>query len=69
MIITSAASWEYRFGWGTHIAFDPAVGVELLPVNTKVRVSYLGASVEKQQNTKVQFAPRFQYQKSYGQPV
>ncbi len=50
--ITGAASWEYRFGWGTHIAFDPIVGVELLPVNTKVKVSYLGASVEKQQNTK-----------------
>jgi YHS domain-containing protein len=50
--ITSAASWEYRFGWGAHIAFDPVVGVELLPVNTKVKVTYLGASVEKQQNTK-----------------
>ena len=48
--ITTSATWEYRYGWGTHTAFDPVAGIERLPVNTKVKVTYLGASVEKQQN-------------------
>ena len=48
--ITTSATWEYRYGWGSHTAFDPVAGIERLPVNTKVKVSYKGASVEKQQN-------------------
>ncbi len=44
-----ADSWEYRYGWGGYTAFTNA-GHELLPVNTKIRVGYKGATVEKEQN-------------------
>lgn len=39
---------EYR--WDSNTRLDPAVGVELLPVDTKVKVSYKGISVEMEQN-------------------
>jgi hypothetical protein len=46
--LTSSATFQYRYGWGTH---QPLTGpTELLPVATKVKVTYSGASVEKEQN-------------------
>ena len=46
--LSSGATFEYRYGWGD---FTPLTGpTELLPVNTKVKVTYAGASVEKEQN-------------------
>ena len=50
--LTAGATWQYRFGWGSYSSFDPVGGIELLPVNTKVKVTYEGASLEKQQNTR-----------------
>ena len=47
--ITAGGTWQYRYGYDPYQPFDPA-GVELLPVNTKVRVAYKGSAVEKQQN-------------------
>ena len=47
--LLSASNWEYRYGWGGYSAFTNS-GQELLPVSTKIRVSYKGASVEKEQN-------------------
>jgi YHS domain-containing protein len=48
--LTSGATFQYRFGWGAYSSLDPVAGEELLPVNTKVQVTYKGASVEKEQN-------------------
>jgi hypothetical protein len=42
------ATFEYRYGWGTKQPFDGSE--ELLPVNTKITISYMGASIEKEQN-------------------
>ncbi len=47
--LLAADTWEYRYGWGAYNTLN-ASGHELLPVNTKVRVGYKGATVEKQQN-------------------
>ena len=47
--LLTASTWEYRYGWGGYTAFTNA-GHELLPVNTKIRVGYKGALVEKEQN-------------------
>ncbi|MCA9969790.1 MAG: Ig-like domain-containing protein, partial [Anaerolineales bacterium] len=42
------ATFEYRYDWGNK---QPFVGpMELLPVKTKITVSYAGASIEKEQN-------------------
>ncbi|MFZ1400004.1 MAG: right-handed parallel beta-helix repeat-containing protein, partial [Candidatus Promineifilaceae bacterium] len=46
--LSGDATFEYRYGWGTKQAFDGAE--ELLPVNTKITVTYAGASIEKEQN-------------------
>ena len=46
--ITDGVTFEYRYGWGSKMPFDGAE--ELLPINTKVTVHYMGASIEKQQN-------------------
>ena len=45
----TTSDWQYRYGWG---AYSPLTntGHELLPVNTKVKVTYKGACVEKEQN-------------------
>ena len=49
--ITTNATYKYRYGWGSYTPFDPATQpMELLPVKTKMKVFYKGASVEKQQN-------------------
>jgi hypothetical protein len=45
----TADNWQYRYGWGAYTTLNPN-GEELLPVYTKVKVSYKGASVEEQQN-------------------
>jgi hypothetical protein len=47
--ISSGVTFHYRYGYGRHQTMDPT-GEELLPVKTKVRVSYKGTSVEKQQD-------------------
>ncbi|MDZ7776359.1 MAG: hypothetical protein U5L09_12545 [Bacteroidales bacterium] len=44
--LTDDADFDYRFGYGAYSTFDPVAGKELLPVNTKVKVTYKGASVE-----------------------
>ena len=44
-----ADKWKYRHGWGGYMAFNNS-GEEVLPVKTKVRVYYKGASLEKEQN-------------------
>jgi hypothetical protein len=49
------ATFEYRYGWGSKMPFDGAE--ELLPINTKITVSYMGAAIEKQQNAST--APDF----------
>ena len=46
--ISSGATFEYRYGWGAYTALTGTT--ELLPVKTKVKVSYAGAAVEKEQN-------------------
>ncbi len=48
--VTGAAIWEYRFGFGPYATLDPT-GEELLAGNTKVKVTYMSTSEEKQQNT------------------
>ncbi|WP_053992130.1 T9SS type A sorting domain-containing protein [Mangrovimonas sp. TPBH4] len=50
-ITNTADNWEYRFGYGPYTSFDPVAGEELLPGNTKVKVSHKGTSKEMQQNT------------------
>ncbi|WP_053975672.1 T9SS type A sorting domain-containing protein [Mangrovimonas xylaniphaga] len=50
-ITNEADNWEYRFGYGPYTSFDPTTGEELLPGNTKVKVSHKGTSKEIQQNT------------------
>ena len=56
--ISSGVSLQYRYGWGVHQPFNSPI--ELLPVNIKVKVSYAGASVEKEQN--VGTSPSFVFQ-------
>ena len=45
----TADNWQFRYSYGSYSGFNNT-GEELLPVNTKVKVSYKGESVEKQQN-------------------
>jgi hypothetical protein len=45
----TASDWQYRYGWGAYSTLTNT-GHELLPVNTKVKVTYKGACVEKEQN-------------------
>ena len=42
------ATFDYRYGWGSKLPFTSPT--ELLPVNTKITVTYAGAFVEKEQN-------------------
>jgi hypothetical protein len=42
------ATYEYRYGWEPKQPFTGPM--ELLPVNTRITVTYMGASVEKTQN-------------------
>ncbi|MEZ4591515.1 MAG: hypothetical protein R3D55_10305 [Chloroflexota bacterium] len=44
----SGATFEYRYGWDAKLAFPGLM--ELLPVNTKITVSYMGASIEREQH-------------------
>ena len=46
--LSGDATFEYRYGWGTKQPFTSPM--DLLPVNTKVTVSYAGTSIEKEQN-------------------
>jgi hypothetical protein len=46
--ITSGVSYQFRYGYGSYQTFTQ--DMELLPVNTKIKCLYRGASVEKQQN-------------------
>jgi hypothetical protein len=46
--LSGSATFEYRYGWDPHQLFTSPT--ELLPVNTKIKVSYMGASVEREQN-------------------
>ena len=56
--LSTFATFDYRYGWGS---FTPLTGpTELLPVNIKVKVTYAGASVEKEQNAKVNSSFDFQ---------
>eukprot|EP00977_Amphora_coffeiformis_P021273 scaffold9129_cov150-Amphora_coffeaeformis.AAC.3 len=50
-VITDGVSFKYRYGYGSYKDLV-ASGTELLPVNTKVQVSYGGTSVEKEQDIK-----------------
>ncbi|MFZ2900692.1 MAG: T9SS type A sorting domain-containing protein [Saprospiraceae bacterium] len=44
-----ATGWDYRYGWGSYSPLTIA-GEELLPVAVKVRVTFKGATMEKEQN-------------------
>ena len=56
--LSASATFEYRYGWG---GYTPLTGTtELLPVNTKVKVTYAGTSIEKEQN--VSTSPAFTFQ-------
>ncbi|MCW5884351.1 MAG: T9SS type A sorting domain-containing protein [Candidatus Kapabacteria bacterium] len=45
----TADNWQYRYGWGSYSSLNNS-GEEILPVAVKVKVSYKGADVEKEQN-------------------
>jgi hypothetical protein len=56
--LSGSATFDYRYAWG---AYTPLTGpTELLPVSTKVRVTYKGASMEKEQDVKT--TPGFEFQ-------
>ena len=44
----AGGTFEYRYGWDAYQPFSSPM--ELLPVSTKIKVTYNGASVEKEQN-------------------
>ena len=42
-VLSGSATFEYRYGWGSYQSFSSPT--ELLPVNTKIRVSYAGGTM------------------------
>lgn len=47
-LISSGVSFEYRYGWGAKMPFSGSM--ELLPINTKMTVNYMGAAIENEQD-------------------
>jgi hypothetical protein len=56
--ITNGVSFQYRYGWNDKQDFSGSK--ELLPVNTKMTVYYMGTEIEKEQN--VGTSPDFVFQ-------